>query len=160
MLLQLIHHNAHAFFTSVASAMSSFLSAGIHFLKTWLAHSANFCLWSNGKHRCELRGQFQAWTGRTWWGSHLRRIVRPGTRSEALWPASKAIVGDVCFIDLPLRDMDGRGGKLEQFADIVQNFPVQGNFKIDANFLDMTVYPLCAQAKYRELPEPFNLTRM
>ena len=53
--------------------------------------------------------------------------------------------------------MDGRGGKLEQFADIVQNFPVQGNFKIDANFLDMTVYPLCAQAKYRELPEPFNL---
>ena len=44
MLLQLIHHNAHAFFTSVASAMSSFLSAGIHFLKTWLAHSANFCL--------------------------------------------------------------------------------------------------------------------
>ena len=91
MLLQLIHHNAHAFFTSVASAMSSFLSAGIHFLKTWLAHSANFCLWSNGKHRCELRGQFQAWTGRTWWGSHLRRIVRPGTRSEALWPASKAI---------------------------------------------------------------------
>ena len=53
-------------------------------------------------------------------------------------------VGDVCFIDLPLRDMDGIGGKLEQFADIVQNFPVQGNFKIDANFLDMTVYPLCA----------------
>ena len=112
MLLQLIHHNAHAFFTSVASAMSSFLSAGIHFLKTWLAHSANFCLWSNGKHRCELRGQFQAWTGRTWWGSHLRRIVRPGTRSEALWPASKAIeikqTGRRCLLHRsPLRDMDG-----------------------------------------------------
>ena len=29
--------------------------------------------------------------------------------------------------------------------------------RANANFLDMTVYPLCAQAKYRELPEPFNL---
>ena len=66
-------------------------------------------------------------------------------------------VGDVCFIDLPVRDMDTRGGKLEQFADIVQNFPIHGNLKIDADFLDMTVYPLCAQAKYRELPEPFRL---
>ena len=66
-------------------------------------------------------------------------------------------IGDVCFIDLPVRDLDRMGGKLEQFADIIQNFPVVGTFKIDTQFLDTTLYPLCAQAKYCDLPEPFNL---
>jgi len=65
--------------------------------------------------------------------------------------------GDLCFIDLPVRDLDRMGGKLEQFADIIQNFAVSGTFQIDTEFLDTTLYPLCAQAKYRDLPEPFCL---
>ena len=32
-----------------------------------------------------------------------------------------------------------------------------GTFQIDTQFLDTTLYPLCAQAKYRDLPEQFNL---
>ena len=66
-------------------------------------------------------------------------------------------IGNVCFIDLPVRDLDRMGGKVEQFADVIQNFPVAGTFKIDTQFLDTTLYPLCAQAKYCDLPEPFNL---
>jgi hypothetical protein len=46
-------------------------------------------------------------------------------------------MGDVCFIDLPFRDLDSMGGKVEQFADIIQNFPVSG--RIDAQFLDATM---------------------
>ena len=67
--------------------------------------------------------------------------------------------GDLCFIDLPVRDLDRMGGKLEQFADIIQNFAVSGTFQIDTEFLDTTLYPLCAQAKYRDLPEPLSENR-
>jgi hypothetical protein len=63
----------------------------------------------------------------------------------------------VSFIDLTVRDLDRAGGELEQFADITQNFPTSGSITIDKNFLDNTLYPLCAQAEYRDLPEPFNM---
>jgi len=63
----------------------------------------------------------------------------------------------VSFIDLTVRDLDSAGGELEQFADITQNLPTSGSITIDKNFLDNTLYPLCAQAKYRDLPEPFNM---
>ena len=67
--------------------------------------------------------------------------------------------GDVCIIDLPLRDMNDMGGKVEQFADIIQNYPVHGSFVIDQTFLDNTLYKLCAQGLYRDLPEPFRLKK-
>ena len=55
---------------------------------------------------------------------HGLKLCGPQTKP---WKSNRPV--GVCFIDLPIRDMDGRGGKLEQFADIVQNFPAQGNFK-------------------------------
>ena len=65
--------------------------------------------------------------------------------------------GDVFLIDLPLRDMSTMHGKCEQFVDIIQNHLSEGPLKVDQAFLDSKVYPLCAQRKYRDLPEPFCL---
>ena len=65
--------------------------------------------------------------------------------------------GDLRLIDLPLRDMSTTSGKCEQFVDIIQNHLSEGPLKVDQVFLDTKVYPLCAQSKYRDLPEPFYL---
>ena len=48
--------------------------------------------------------------------------------------------GDLSLVDLPVRDLDHAGGKLEQFADIIQNFPKSESITIDKNFLDNTLY--------------------
>ena len=65
--------------------------------------------------------------------------------------------GDLRLIDLPLRDMSTTSGKCEQFVDIIQNHVSEDPLKVDQGFLDSTLYPLCAQSKYRDLPEPFCL---
>ena len=65
--------------------------------------------------------------------------------------------GDLRLIDLPLRDMSTTSGTCEQFVDIIQNNLSEGPLKVDQVFLDTKVYPLCAQSKYRDLPEPFCL---
>ena len=62
-------------------------------------------------------------------------------------------LGDVAFIGLPIRDLSEHGGKVEQFADIIMNEPLD----VDQNYLDNTLYRLCAQSKYQELPLPFLL---
>ena len=65
--------------------------------------------------------------------------------------------GDVCLIDLPIRDLHSHGGKLEQFVDIIQNHPVEGEISINADFLDNLLYKHAVQAKYSALPKPFCL---
>ena len=65
--------------------------------------------------------------------------------------ATLSPVGDVFLGDLPLRNVDSTGGKLEQYADIICN--VQLNATQD--FLDNTWYRLLIQEKYSELPAPF-----
>ena len=63
--------------------------------------------------------------------------------------------GDVNIGDLPLRDMSDTGGKIEQFLDVnltVVLDPTQA-------FWDNTIYRLCCQAKYSELPSPFCLAK-
>ena len=87
--------------------------------------------------------------------SHIQGIKLAGPQVKPF--KSDRPCGDVSFIDLPVRDLDLAGGKLEQFADIIQNFPTSGSITIDKNLLDNTLYPLCAQAKYSELPAPFTL---
>ena len=66
-------------------------------------------------------------------------------------------IGDVCLIDLPIRDMDAQGGKVEQFVDIIQNHPVEGEITINDDFLDNVLYKNAVQAKYSALPKPFCL---
>eukprot|EP00438_Fugacium_kawagutii_P036447 Skav213608 [mRNA] locus=scaffold1971:113239:115468:+ [translate_table: standard] len=61
-------------------------------------------------------------------------------------------VGDITLGDLPVRNLCVTGGKLEQFADVILNIPVDAS----AAFWDNTIYNLCAQAKYCELPDPFR----
>ena len=58
---------------------------------------------------------------------------------------------DIVLLDLPLRNTVENGGKLEQFADLILNHPVE----VTQDFLDNTLYKLCAQNKFRDLPEPF-----
>ena len=53
--------------------------------------------------------------------------------------------------------MNTYGGKVEQFVDIIQNHPANGDIIINTDFLDNTLYKYAAQAKYSELPTPFCL---
>ena len=62
-------------------------------------------------------------------------------------------VGDVTIGDLPLRNMDSMGHKVEQYADVIVNHKLN----VTQDFLDNTLYRLCAQEKYSELPPPFNM---
>ena len=63
-------------------------------------------------------------------------------------------LGDISLGDLPVRNLTINGNKLEQFADIILNVPLDAS----ASFWDNTVYNLCAQGKYRDLPEALRLT--
>ena len=78
-------------------------------------------------------------------------------RSQTQWTFDQAKsdreVGDVTVGDLPLRDMVGTGGKVEQFADVNLNVSLDPT----QTFWDNTIYCLCAQAKFLELPPPFCL---
>ena len=62
-------------------------------------------------------------------------------------------LGDISLGDLPVRNITVHGGKLEQFADVILNVPLDAS----ASFWDNTVYNLCAQGKYRDLPEGLRL---
>ena len=63
-------------------------------------------------------------------------------------------LGDISLDDLPVRNITVHGGKLEQFADVILNVPLDAS----ASFWDNTVYNLCAQGKDRDLPEALRLT--
>jgi hypothetical protein len=73
-------------------------------------------------------------------------------RSQTQWTFDQAKsdreVGEVTVGDLPLRDMVGTGGKVEQFADVNLNVPLDPT----QTFWDNTIYRLCGIQNYH-LPE-------
>ena len=82
---------------------------------------------------------------------HVQALKLNGPVSKPL--NSDRAVGDVNIGDLPLRDLVGTGGKIESFVDIILNEPLD----LSQAFWDNTIYNLCAQAKYSQLPSPFSL---
>ena len=82
---------------------------------------------------------------------HVNGLKLNGPLTKPL--KSDRAVGDVNVGDLRLRDMVDIGGKLEQFADVNLNVPLDPT----QTFWDNTIYRLCVQAKYSELPPPLCL---
>ena len=82
---------------------------------------------------------------------HVQGLKLNGPLSKPL--KSDRAVGDVTFGDLPVRNMFDTGGKVESFADVILNVSLNPT----QSFWDNTIYKLCAQGKYAELPPPFCL---
>ena len=84
---------------------------------------------------------------------HVNGLKLNGPLSKPLM--SDRAPGDVNIGDFPLRDMSDTAGKVEQFVDINLNLALDPT----QSFWDNTIYRLCSQAKYSELPPPFCLQK-
>ena len=84
---------------------------------------------------------------------HVNGLKLNGPLSKPL--KSDRAPGDVNIGDIPLRDMSDTAGKVEQFVDINLNLALDPT----QSFWDNTIYRLCSQAKYSELPPPFCLQK-
>ena len=67
---------------------------------------------------------------------------------------SDRALGDVQISDLPIRLLEATTAKIEQFADIV----TEQALDINANLFD-SIYKLCYEGKYGQLPRPFSLAK-
>ena len=79
------------------------------------------------------------------------KITGPSVKAHRMDRA----VGTVSVGDLAILFMDGTGGKIEQFCDII------GDYKLDVNnnMFDNVIYQKCMEQRYKELPEPFRLRK-
>jgi hypothetical protein len=84
---------------------------------------------------------------------HVNGLKLNGPLSKPL--KSDRAPGDVNIGDIPLRDMSDTAGKVEQFVDVNLNLALDPT----QSFWDNTIYRLCSQANYSELPPPFCLQK-
>ena len=121
---RLMHLVAQAFYTFVIFVSSSLFLC---------VHMADLELGRGDGFNRDLGGQDGALTFAEALGQvNCQKLVGPEKRHFK----SDRPCGDVCLGDLPLRNMDSMGGKVEQYADIVLNHKCNAT----QEFLDHTLY--------------------